>query len=432
MELVVFGVTCFLEIIRYYLVNILCWKIRPIRPQAYLAAVFPLAGMFFLSLEVAYFTMYVVVMVAGMFAYGEKTARKVFIFLSDFVLFTFTDCIVSVLIKYTIGVDAVPKEISTIVEMSVSVGILILGCLISKGISSGKIIKVFLDKYISEIIIGLIMVLGATIYLVAVENLDADGLGVTRKIALITLVALIALVILLVFVSYIKKMNYQMEAIIETERNLKLMQEKYYLMLLEKEENTRKYRHDMNYHYAYLEEYARKENAVKTLEYIHGLQENFKTVQKKEYVTGNNVLDLIFNNYLTEIKGVEVSVRGKCPKAISISDVDMCTIFSNLVKNAVEEMERLSGDKYIRVSISQGNMNTEVAIINSCLDNKIIENGVVYTSKDDKKNHGFGILNAKEAVGRNAGELEICAENGEFVARVRLKNKEDEKGGIGK
>lgn len=44
------------------------------------------------------------------------------------------------------------------------------------------------------------------------------------------------------------------------------------------------------------------------------------------------------------------------------------------------------------------------------------------TSKEDKKNHGFGIYNLKNAVEKYQGEVSFDCENQKFIAEIVLWN----------
>ena len=53
------------------------------------------------------------------------------------------------------------------------------------------------------------------------------------------------------------------------------------------------------------------------------------------------------------------------------------------------------------------------------------ENGVFFTTKEDKYNHGFGLENVKECVNRNHGQITIHTQNYIFKVLVCVDNGEN-------
>ncbi|MCI8484223.1 MAG: GHKL domain-containing protein [Lachnospiraceae bacterium] len=225
------------------------------------------------------------------------------------------------------------------------------------------------------------------------------------------------------FLIYIKNMNEKLEKSMETERALKKLQEKYYETLLEKEEGTRRYRHDMNNHFLCLEELAKEGDTKAVSDYINSMQEQITVLQKKSFVTGNKVLDVLLNHYGSAVdEDTSVSLSGKLNTVLEISDVDLCTIFANLLQNAVEAVETCqNSEKYIQVQIEQGKEYLKIRIENSA---EVVKDkkDMLRTRKKDKRNHGIGIQNVKKTIERNHGMLQINREETKFAAEVVLKN----------
>lgn len=80
------------------------------------------------------------------------------------------------------------------------------------------------------------------------------------KIAiLVCIISYISVGVLGLFALYVRNTNSKMEEMIEQEIALKDMQERYYEALLEKEEDTRKYRHDMMNHFLCLNAFVEEQ-----------------------------------------------------------------------------------------------------------------------------------------------------------------------------
>ena len=228
--------------------------------------------------------------------------------------------------------------------------------------------------------------------------------------------------LLIYLVLHIRDIHMKLEERAQIEYELKIMQKNYFQTLLEKEEDTRRYRHDMNNHILCISQLAKKEQAWQTLNYVQDLQKELFLTSKNVYNTGIEILDILLNHYLVGLENKAVSVKGKCSYRLQITDVVFCIIFSNLICNAIEEIKRLDDkDVFLEVEVKQGEFFTSIKIVNS--SNLVLDKSEVPVSKKkDKQNHGIGLKNVKETIERNDGSLELMADGKVFSAVVTLKN----------
>lgn len=237
----------------------------------------------------------------------------------------------------------------------------------------------------------------------------------------VAVIAFLAIVLLLVLILYIQKIFEFLEKAAQTERNLKQIQAAYYQSLLDKEVETRRYRHDMHNHLLYIRESAKAENARRTADYVESLEKKWNRVSSNHYETGNMTLNILLNHYLTDLDGARISVVGLCSRELKIDETDFCTIFSNLIQNAVEELKKQKGmDCFFSIEIKQGRDNTRVIIRNSTRV-PLQSNQVPRSSKQDKKSHGIGLKNVKDTVEKYGGEFSWSADGKEFRAIVTMK-----------
>lgn len=240
----------------------------------------------------------------------------------------------------------------------------------------------------------------------------------------------ISIFLLVTFVIYIKNTHERMERLLKTEQLLKETQVSHYRQLLKKEEDTRNYRHDMNNHLIYLQELLSRNKIEDARNYLEQIQGNFRNIQKTYYVTGNEMIDAIMNYFFGMLPDtVTVKIIGKCPVEFDIEDTDICTIFSNLFQNVVEEIIsnqilhakieiRLEkGKDYIKYQI-KNTLHQEIKL------NKRNHNDLPVTSKKDKRNHGIGLTNVRMAVERNRGTFAWNQSDGYFSVNVILPMKD--------
>lgn len=236
------------------------------------------------------------------------------------------------------------------------------------------------------------------------------------------MISFIAIGILGVFIVYIRNTNEKMEQMIRSEILLKQIQKHYYKKMLEKEEETRRYRHDINNHLLCLQSLAQEGNKEAIQSYLMQMQNEIQRIQKKTFTVGNDTLDAITNYYIAKLKeNVSVKVTGQIQ--LAEDNMKLCGVYANLLKNAVEELAKNSAKSVLDISFKQGNEFCQICVQNSLSEQsqkKTVEELLIST-KNDKRNHGWGIKNIKRAVTELGGNIEFSVENNNFVALVTLK-----------
>lgn len=237
---------------------------------------------------------------------------------------------------------------------------------------------------------------------------------------------IISIFLLVVFVIYIKNTNERMEQLLKTERLLKESQVNYYKQILKKEADTRQYRHDMVNHLVYIQETLRRNQIIQATQYLANILGGFRKIQSTYYVTGNEMVDTIMNYFIGMLPdNVNIEIRGKCPVIIDVKDTDICTIFSNIFQNAIEEIEENKiKNAHLIIEVCKGQQYVEYKIRNSLslqIDEKSINKyGLPKSHKLDKRNHGIGMINMKTAIEKYHGKFEWKQEKGYFCVRVIL------------
>ncbi len=237
---------------------------------------------------------------------------------------------------------------------------------------------------------------------------------------------LVSILLLVVFVIYIKNTHEKMEQLLKTEQLLKESQVNYYKQILKKETDTRKYRHDMTNHLVYLEELLSKKKIEESNRYLESILGGFRKIQNTYYVTGNEMVDTIMNYFFAMLsENVTIKIIGRCPIRFGMEDTDVCTIFSNIFQNAVEEIteNKLENAKII-IKMQKGKSYAEYIIKNSMSaqinKENIDKNGLPKSHKSDKRNHGIGMLNLKHTVEKNCGSFQWYQEENYFCVNIIL------------
>ena len=137
----------------------------------------------------------------------------------------------------------------------------------------------------------------------------------------------------------------------------------------------------------------------------------------------NSIVDAIINKFYTEAiaKGIKLHVKGKLPVICNIDAYDLCTVFSNVLNNAFEVVDKIENkDIFLECRYT----DEEIIIIEkNMFENKgQFKDNELYTIKEDKDRHGFGIDNIKDAVKRNCGIVDIEIDKEQFCISLMMKN----------
>lgn len=198
-------------------------------------------------------------------------------------------------------------------------------------------------------------------------------------------------------------------------------QRKYYESMLRHEENLRKFRHDVSAHVMVIREYAANGETEKLLNYIDSLEAVKGTYQNKIY-TGNRIIDIIIDSLSENIEknNIRFKVEGKVGKLERIEDTTICIITYNLLMNAIEACSLVSEDegRFINVLVGMYNSMFYFRISNGFNGKYIIKEEDFVTIKKDRKVHGYGTKNVKDAVNKSGGSIKYSIEKKEFCVEV--------------
>lgn len=274
--------------------------------------------------------------------------------------------------------------------------------------------------YLAAVMLSVIILENCVLHIVKDKIVDQ-----TFQIAIpwIIILSYFCVIILALMVMYIDHSNKELNKKIQAEQELFQMKENYYAMLLEKEEQTRKYRHDVMNHYIVLQKLQEEKKESEAKEYFEEMIGELREIQGKNIFIGNPIVEIIVNYYIGKLpKETQISIEGVISKTIDATDKQISTIFGNLMQNAVEAIEKCKGDKKIWIRIEQGTEFIRVTIQNTMNGNVEIKKGaIIRTSKNDRVNHGYGIINVGEVLDQIGGMIRLSSEKNMFCVEVVLR-----------
>lgn len=197
-------------------------------------------------------------------------------------------------------------------------------------------------------------------------------------------------------------------------------EEEQYLYLEQREQETKKFRHDIRNHIDVLLELCREGNIEQLQTYLQAMSGRVAEYSKRVSVN-YNIADAIINQYIDicEKENIELKVSGHFPSECLVEPFDICTVISNMLKNARTATLKCQ-KRWIKYIIKYNEESKEILIRMQNTYDSVVD--FQSTTKEDKSSHGYGLINIKEAAERYHGIFEIREKNGVVETNVTLLN----------
>lgn len=201
----------------------------------------------------------------------------------------------------------------------------------------------------------------------------------------------------------------------------KQQQKEYFLQLLEKEEETKSFRHDIINHLLEIQNYCANGECKQMQQYLESVLGVVQKISKSSYDVGNDIVNAVLNYYLRPLREkCSIEIDGYMSEALSVEERDLCVLSANLIKNATEAVSKMSNGK-IWITIKEGRKFLYIQVKNT-FEGKINfdKKGLSVTSKPDQKNHGIGTRNMMDIVKKNGGTYRMDAAEGIYTVEIYL------------
>ena len=189
--------------------------------------------------------------------------------------------------------------------------------------------------------------------------------------------------------------------------------------------------HDVKRHIRAIEElYYHKENET-AKEYSIAISSRLNAFYLNEY-TNNRVLNIILNDKIkiSEQNGIEFNCKLDDIDLSFIENMDLTTIFANLLDNAIEACKELDNKKIIQVQVGSFNNLVAITIKNTMrkpvtsTKHNLEPYGLKWLSQGHKSselNHrGIGIPNVMKVINKYNGDFDIREEGDMFICSIVL------------
>ncbi len=268
----------------------------------------------------------------------------------------------------------------------------------------------------------LVIPLFSIIYILTLVYLLQLYAGVEESILLVVNIVLV--LILNIYVTHIFdaiSKNNTLKNEVNLYHQQSELQHKYYDNLESKYKESRKLIHDIRNHLQSIERlYENKENdlAPKYTSDIHLMLNELN----QKYYTSNRILNIILNDKYQIIKSSNINFDCKIGE-VSLDfmrEIDITTIFANLLDNSIEAAKKVDSDSYIKFHLDKFNDFIVINVINSMKDKPIIKNKKI---KSTKNNHdGLGLENIRKTLEKYEGSLVIDFDENEFKVNIVIPN----------
>ena len=226
--------------------------------------------------------------------------------------------------------------------------------------------------------------------------------------------------LLLLFIGYFERYQYVLET-----RSQLMLEEKTVNNLLQNidqqkknEDFVRRLNHDFKHHLGALRYLIANGKTQDASEYIDTLSDEFQS-SSPVMISGNPVIDGIFAQKIDQINDhhISLSVSADFSCLEFMEPVDLCTLFGNLLDNAVEScINAKENPSFIRIRGRRVGDSVIFSMDNTCRADLHFSDEIPVTTKKDKQFHGIGLRSTQLAVEKYSGTIAFSAGNGIFHA----------------
>ncbi len=189
-------------------------------------------------------------------------------------------------------------------------------------------------------------------------------------------------------------------------------------------ESYRTFRHDYNNMMASVKTLLAKkeyEHAARLLDEIHDTMQ--KDVQIHKTYSNNILLDAILQDAANtcEEKGICFSAVAHLPESVSLAEIDIVRLFTNIIDNAIEACNKIAGpERLIEITSSCNQDWAVINVSNSFNGVLLIRDGEIKTTKGNNTFHGLGLKIIRETIEGLGGMMFIETDQEKRIFILKL------------
>lgn len=283
---------------------------------------------------------------------------------------------------------------------------------------------------LSEILLFLVYFL-YSVFVVFVLTIFQGYLVENARIAAGFILLLFTVAIFAAFWFYLIlfRRNHKLEQDIRETEQLLRTQLAYAESSAEKQEEFGILRHDLKNHLQVIGELCAGHRLAEAERYVRQLL-GTPVLEGQLKLTGNNVADIVLavKREAALREKVEFQAESQEKMLSFLEDVDVCTLLTNLLDNALEAAKTAEHGKISVAYLSHRNYCV-LTVSNTVRETVPIRDNRIrgkkrYTGKADKKAHGYGLQGVERIVKKYGGEYTLSCRDHVFAVNVILPRKE--------
>lgn len=253
----------------------------------------------------------------------------------------------------------------------------------------------------------------------AICNTNPHDGELKRNVITVLLILLTVTLIIIIFSlimnvaakNYVNGINHMLEKQVSAQIS-------HYEKMEKLNSDMRAFRHDYINHLNSILALIDENSPAEAREYIKKLTDSTGS-RSGDFRTGNRLADAILADKSDSCKDfADIEFDGYISDKIDNSD--MCIILSNSLDNAVEACRKCSGRSVIGINAGLRQGYWTMTMKNPT-DVSADYKGIPATSKEDKRNHGFGLLSIERTIKKYDGTMQVKNENMVFELSMALK-----------
>ena len=212
-------------------------------------------------------------------------------------------------------------------------------------------------------------------------------------------------------------------------KNQKLQQENLFLSVQQERyenlrsaiEEARQARHDIRHHFVQLSVMADDGNLEKIKDYLQNAMDKIPGFDF--HFCENQSVDNVIGYYyvLAQKEEIPFDAHVDLPQELSVDEMDLCLILSNLLENALEaSLKTAKFRQRIDIKIYRHASNLILIQIENAFDGKIQQKHGIFLSSKRNEN-GIGIQSVRHIVEKTGGGCDFTYDNGIFTAKIMLR-----------
>ncbi|MBO5292869.1 MAG: sensor histidine kinase [Lachnospiraceae bacterium] len=214
--------------------------------------------------------------------------------------------------------------------------------------------------------------------------------------------------------------NISLKLKLELLKERSVLQEEHFIALDKRYETALSVLHDVKKHIQVISELYQQHEEEKAISYTQDISGMLSPLLPTKYVS-DHILNTILNDKVTlgEERGISFEMDIENVGLDFMEQIDITTIFGNILDNAVNACSHLEGEKKVCFSMKTRNDVLFLRIKNRTSEAIVWDHKGFPVSRKGE-GHGFGLENVRNAVERYEGDITFECEGGEFICNISL------------